>query len=53
MILDRHTLQVHKPLFYFQPTHLSEEPFYIVCKVQIIKYFNVINDDRRNEALSS
>jgi len=26
VILDRHTLQVHKPLFYFQSTHLTEEP---------------------------
>lgn len=29
--MDRHTLQVHKPLFYFQSTHLTEEPKKYCC----------------------
>ena len=31
LILGSHTLQVHKPLFFFQSIYLTEEPFDFGC----------------------
>ena len=46
MILHRHTLQVHKPLFYFQSTHLTEEPYFTLTGVS---YERVIVPDKASK----
>ena len=41
--MDRHTLQVHKPLFFFQPTHVTEEPCFRTAMLREMHTLPLVN----------